>query len=396
MKRNSVASASSQANSPAAKNKRPSVGDSTSSRKEEIEVFLLTRSLDDRRDDSVVENWDRIDFRIIPTESTPTHTSMVCHVEAFNDETVESVRLGILVENNSNMDIIVAFEVDSVEVAGMAIVVLKGKSRIAANVRHDGYLQPIIIRKNKLAEDYSEVIPKEELGKIGCIKATIYRANKDKTVADTQPKQGSGTPLENKAIKIKESMSKDGALSMGFGERKPIIVQPGSTCTKYNRCEKIKTWNVKYRNKIGFLWTLVQNGITMEEAKAQQEENEARGIGAKEQGVIEISDEEESDANETATPIIPKVAPIKSQTIMEKVKGVSKLTVEQKNVDELLSFIKSIDENLFNNVRATFKKEHIDGVAFLSLTHNDLKDMKVSIGDMIKVKQILQQLAENQ
>lgn len=80
---------------------------------------------------------------------------------------------------------------------------------------------------------------------------------------------------------------------------------------------------------------------------------------------------------------------------MDKVKGVSQRVVEQKSVDELLRFIKLIDENLYHNVEPTFKKENIYGVAFVSLTQSDLKDMKVSIGDMIKVKQILQQLTEN-
>lgn len=99
-------------------------------------------------------------------------------------------------------------------------------------------------------------------------------------------------------------MTKEGALSVGFGERRPITVVPGTTSTSYDRHELIKTFDIKYRNYIGFLWLLTQNGITIEESKTQYESNKSREVTSKEQKVIEISDEETSDneENETTTP----------------------------------------------------------------------------------------------
>ena len=91
----------------------------------------------------------------------------------FTSLNVETVRFGVLVENNSDMDIIANFEADNVALNGMSIVVLHRKSKIAAHVRHDGYIQPVTIRKNQLADDVSEVIQKDDLSKIGTINVKV-------------------------------------------------------------------------------------------------------------------------------------------------------------------------------------------------------------------------------
>ncbi|KAL9646000.1 hypothetical protein ABK040_000440 [Willaertia magna] len=70
-------------------------------RKEDLKVFIVTKPIEEDEDDNET-NWKKVAYQLIPSKSTPTKDHYVCHIEDLNDNNIDKVRVGVLVENNSN------------------------------------------------------------------------------------------------------------------------------------------------------------------------------------------------------------------------------------------------------------------------------------------------------
>ncbi|KAL9645983.1 hypothetical protein ABK040_000423 [Willaertia magna] len=127
-------------------------------RKEDLKVFIVTTPIEEDEDDNET-NWKKVAYQLIPSKSTPTKDHYVCHIEDLNDNNIDKVRVGVLVENNSNN----AFSVQ------------------------------IILQKNVVADDDNNEIDTDKMGEI---KIVI------KPITSSSPNELSNEILNNVGVSI--------------------------------------------------------------------------------------------------------------------------------------------------------------------------------------------------
>ncbi|EFC41037.1 predicted protein [Naegleria gruberi] len=416
-------SASSEENSslqekPSKKTKRPKALKKVCSDEDldDIRIYLLTRKVDDTSDDSDEKNWKRADYRVLKNipnhddeddevepESEPevVERSIACCISEFNsglsDDTggEEQVRIGFLLENKSSIDVAYVIGFNGLEAASK--ILKSERTTLIGDYRNNtkGFSQDFIVSKSKMAQDESEVVDRALLDKLGVIEVKIHRAQKShqgKSHGDNSKIKSTESPQ----IKIKESMIKtSAAMSLNFGAVKQIPSQKaGGLTTYFDYKELLINLEIKYRNYIGYLVELAKANVPIEQKKTTTESEK------NEEEIIEIESDEDDEIQETTAPppiqTTPALVltPFKSQSLMSKVKeNVSQL--EAMSTEDLIKFIKLIDEKLYESVKDPFRNENIDGSVFLALSGQELKELGIKIGEQIKIKQIIQQVREN-
>ncbi|KAL9646502.1 hypothetical protein ABK040_006561 [Willaertia magna] len=257
----------------------------------------------------------------------------------------------------------------------------------------------------------------EPNNKMGIIKASIYRVTyTERKGLKRKPKQTGFKPKKmiekyNVNETQRRKATKQGAIAIGFSNPEKFADSSSDSDenktysqTYYTLHEKLIEYEFRYRNYMGYLLELVKAGITIEESRQQQQEIEnsipAELINAgvnptEDTEVIELIDSDSDATSEEPPPQCPpKLPEYKSVSLMEKVKE-TLLQVEKKSVEEVLEFIKSVDEDLYKSVEKPFKDQGIDGFSFLSLTPLDMRGLGLIVGHQIKIKQILQCIREN-
>ncbi|KAL9646510.1 hypothetical protein ABK040_006504 [Willaertia magna] len=319
---------------------------------ENIQLFVLTRNLDDVSNCEQIQNWNKVEFKLLSKQideeddeinvQSCLNRAVACHIKDFDEthgtKTVpglasspsqnisesqtslppvkQQVHLGIFCENESNIHVKVVFEING----------LKQK----------------------------------------------HSANKTK----------------------KKKISYQGVMAVGFSNPEKAENDNGDpesveSYDMYDSHEKILEYEFRCRNKTGYLLELIKAGIDVGVTSTQQQQSTEGNISQP----IEISD---SNSTEDSAIINepPKLPEYKSLSLMDKVKETAE-QVEKKSVEEVIKFIKLIDEDLLYAIQKPFRENHIGGVAFLSLTSPDMRGLGLVIGHQIMIKQILQCIREN-
>ncbi|KAL9645993.1 hypothetical protein ABK040_000433 [Willaertia magna] len=340
-----------------------STAEEESSRSEEdVKVFIVTKSIKDDSDDN--NNWKKVPLQLIPSKSTPTKEHYVCCIEDFDKEEIDKVKVGILTENN-----------------------FKTKNIAAQYYMDEEY--PLILQKNIIAQDIDEVCELNVLEKIGIIKVKlvmciiVYNNNSNNTNLSNSPNNNLQCTFEE--IKIKESQTKQRALSVRFGDSKEFFSE--SKISTFFDAQPYKEYEFEYYTKLGYLFRLRQCGLSIDNVLPSQQQSSSNN---NEPEIIVIDDDDNND-NTNDNNSVDELNII----LQEKLKKITRKDFVIWNCNKISKWIDELDTEFMENNIGNIMKEHkIDGATFLELTVDDMKNELniVALGLRLKLQRIIKYL----
>ena len=358
---------------------------SSSSSSKELITHVLTRKIGDTSNDDDINNWKEIKLILVPSESTPSVETYICNMDTFQYDEEKEIRLCFSFENFSDKKYLAKAMLDGKQII-LEKALRQGRTSVC-HTRIGNYTQNISIRRNGLANDESEVAKEEDLNGIGSIEFKLFSVLHERRgqMSSFQP-----TVLTSNELKIKESMTKKHAYAVNFGQQiyNPVQNNNWVTC---GIGELFKTINIRYYSYLGFLLELSKHGIVYEPPEEEKEEETREQPKVREVIEIEDDDEEEPTITNNLPVNIPNPKPYSPPNLLKNVK-IGQSEVSKMDTEQLLKWIKLVDEHLYKDISTSFTTEGIDGSTFLSLTQDEMKLIQMSIKNIIKVKQILQLL----
>ncbi|KAL9653574.1 hypothetical protein ABK040_000493 [Willaertia magna] len=369
-----------------------------SSRSEEdVKVFIVTKSIKDDSDDN--NNWKKVPFQLIPSKSTPTKEHYVCYIEDFDKEEIDKVRVGILTENNfKTKNITAQYYMDGKLMSNIHrdgpvsdFTVNKGTKyfyKIKNFVTKEEY--PLILQKNIIAQDIDEVCELNVLEKIGIIKVKlvmciiVYNNNSNNTNLSNSP-NNNNLQCTFGEIKIKESQTKQKALSVRFGDSKEFIGE--SKISTFFDAQPYKEYEFEYYTKLGYLFRLRQCGLSIDNVLPSQQQSSSNN---NEPEIIVIDDDNNND-NTNDNNSVDELNII----LQEKLKKITRKDFVIWNCNKISKWIDELDTEFMENNIGNIMKEHkIDGTTFLELTVDDMKNELniVALGLRLKLQRIIKYL----
>nr|CAG4717766.1 unnamed protein product [Naegleria fowleri] len=391
------------------------------------------------------------------TDPTTTHSSSSSlNVKQENEETApkNQVRLGILCRNNSKVDVILKFFIDGKELKEMETVVQKGevvnlhgyddlRKKMRQRLLLNKYVHNPERTQNVTNQASSSTQTENGYGviKIEVYKATSIRKYHDDSDEEEEEKEcdkekeidkssSNSTPLQT----LSNTAQKRCGMQVTIQSSK---IQPHKKTSKRGKQSQTETIFFKenllfqslykYRNYLGFLVELNDYNIDLKklsntaQRRTLKEEdhssdysdeedhdgiatNSAPTIVKKEEDlIVDLTEEEppkaietislESDSEENV--MTPKMTTQNSIAECTYIFTETTQDVTRKTVDELRTFIKLNDEELYNNIRNILSEKEISGSRFMSLSSADFYQMKLDMKDQIKILQITNRIHQN-
>ncbi|KAL9653580.1 hypothetical protein ABK040_000499 [Willaertia magna] len=339
---------------------------------ENIKVFIVTKPIEDESDDD--KNWKKVQFQLIPSKSTPTKEHYVCYIEDFDKEEISKVKVGILIENKfKTKHTIAQYYMDG---------------KLMSYIHRDWPKEyPLILQKNIIAQDIDEVSELNVIEKIGIIKVKLETGYRIYNNFNNTNSSNNNNNLQCtfEEIKIKESQTKQKALSIRFGDSKEFI--GNSMVSEIVDPQPYKEYEFEYYTKLGYLFRLRQCGLSIDNVLPSQQQSSSNN---NEPEIIVIDDDNNND-NTNDNNSVDELNII----LQEKLKKITRKDFVIWNCNKISKWIDELDTEFMENNIGNIMKEHkIDGTTFLELTVDDMKNELniVALGLRLKLQRIIKYL----
>ncbi|KAL9645989.1 hypothetical protein ABK040_000429 [Willaertia magna] len=364
---------------------------------ENIKVFIVTKPIEDDSNDK--NNWKKVPFQLIPSKSTPTKEHYVCYIEDLDKEEISKVKVGILIENNfKTKDFSAYYFMDDKPMSYIhnfgsvnSFQIDKGVncfSKLRNLITKEEY--PLILQKNIIAQDIDEVSELNVLEKVGIIKVKLESGqrvfkNISSNNTNLSPNNNKNLQCTFEEIKIKESQTKQKALSVKLGDSKKNIGRV--TASKLINIQPYKEYEFEYYTKLGYLFRLRQCGLSIDNVLPSQQQSSSNN---NEPEIIVIDDDDNND-NTNDNNSVDELNII----LQEKLKKMTRKDFVIWNCNKISKWIDELDSEFMENNIGNIMKEHkIDGATFLELTVDDMKNELniVALGLRLKLQRIIKYL----